>query len=422
MDKYAARKSTCTLRVTDESGKPVAGKKLHLELKKHEFLFGTGAFFSVPMVGGIAAGGGMRGQTAGDDKQRYLEKIYDEWKQVFNYGTLPFYLGRYEPEKGKTLEKGTLMAAKRLHEDGISLKGHPLCWHTVAAPWMYDMTEEDVLDHILYRIEREINAFRQDIRYWDVINEVVIMPEFVNEPASLPRMNPITRLCRKMGRVPLVKAVFDKAHEMDPDATLLINDFNTSVRYRDLVRDCLDAGVPIGTIGIQSHQHQGFWGMEKLMEVTERFEAFGLPIHYTENTFVSGHLMPPEIVDLNDYQVQEWPSTEEGEERQAKNLFTMMDYLFTRPLLEGFTTWDFEDHQWLKAPSGLIHSDGTPKKSLLMLKEKLQGDWHTAVDVVTDENGCCELYGFRGTYEATADGKALSFTLNKASAEQHLIL
>ena len=78
--------------------------------------------------------------------------------------------------------------------------------------------------------------------------------------------------------------------------------------------------------------------MEKLREVTERFERFGLPIHFTENSFVSGHLMPPEIVDLNDYQVAEWPSTPKGEERQTKDLMTMMKYLFARPLVEGFTT------------------------------------------------------------------------------------
>jgi hypothetical protein len=37
---------------------------------------------------------------------------------------------------------------------------------------------------------------------------------------------------------------------------------------------------------------------------------------FTETTLVSGRLMPPEIVDLNDYQVEKWPTTPE-EERQA---------------------------------------------------------------------------------------------------------
>ena len=348
-----------------------------------------------------------------EERRAYYETVYREWKRQFNYATLPFYLGRYEPEKGKTLEAETLRAVDLLTGDGKRVKGHPLCWHTVSAPWMYDMTEEEVLDYFLYRIRRELSAFGGKIEFWDVINEVVIMPEFVNEPASLPRMNPVTRLCRKIGRVPLVKALFDQAHEMDPKARLLLNDFNTSERYSRLIADCLDAGTGIDIIGIQSHQHQGFWGMEKLMEVTERFERFGLPIHYTENTFVSGDLMPPHIVDLNDFQVESWPGTPEGEERQAQNLMDMMDYLFSRPLVEGFTTWDFEDHQWLKAPSGLIHSDGTPKKALLALREKLAGDWNTDVTLRTDENGVCELYGFRGDYELETAGETHSYRLER---------
>ena len=53
--------------------------------------------------------------------------------------------------------------------------------------------------------------------------------------------------------------------------------------------------------------HQGYWGVERTLKVLERFERFNLPIHFTENTIISGQLMPPEIVDLNDYQVKDWP-------------------------------------------------------------------------------------------------------------------
>ena len=50
-------------------------------------------------------------------------------------------------------------------------------------------------------------------------------------------------------------------------------------------------------IGIQSHMHQGWWGVENF-EVLENFERFQLPIHFTATTLVSGHLVPPGIVDL----------------------------------------------------------------------------------------------------------------------------
>ncbi len=413
MSRYECRKSSTVLRITDPSGEPLRNTKVRAELTKHEFLFGTGAFFSVPLCDPEVTG----------EKKAYLEKIYDLWHNTFNYGTLSFYLGRYEPRRGQTVEKETLRAAKRLQADGITMKGHPLCWHTVAPAWLYDLPSSEVLECYFGRIRRELTAFRGTVGFWDVINEVVIMPEFVNEPKTLPRMNPVTRICREMGRVPLVKSLFDEAHAVDPDAKLLLNDFNTSERYRQLIADCLDAGVGIDTIGIQSHQHQGFWGMEKLQEVTERFESFGLPIHFTENTFVSGHLMPPEIVDLNDYQIPEWPSTPKGEEQQKECLKTMMEYLFDRPLVEGFTTWDFEDHQWLGAPSGLIHSDGTPKKALLWLREMLATEWHTDETLLTDENGYADFRGFRGEYRlSTENGQTAAFTLGRGSKAQSVTL
>lgn len=90
MDRYEHRKSSKTLLITDRAGQPLKNLEVRAELKKHEFLFGTGAFFAEPLANG----------TAADGKMEYLRKIYDEWKDVFNYGTLPFYLGRYEPKKG----------------------------------------------------------------------------------------------------------------------------------------------------------------------------------------------------------------------------------------------------------------------------------------------------------------------------------
>ena len=74
-----------------------------------------------------------------------------------------------------------------------------------------------------------------------------------------------------------------------------------------------------------------------------RSPTFGLPLHFTENTLVSGHLMPKHIVDLNDYQPSEWPTTPEGEERQAQELESMVRLLFASSKVEAFTSWDFTD-------------------------------------------------------------------------------
>jgi len=405
MDRYAHRKSTCRIRLVEGDGTPFAGRKVTVELKKHEFKFGCNIFWL----------SGMLDPRVPAERKAYLEKLWESWSALFNFGTLPFYQGRYEPQEGVTQEASTLRTAKFLQENNVDMKGHPLCWHTVSAKWLLGRDEEAVLENQLHRIRREVTAFKDYIHMWDVINEVVIMPIFDKED------NAITRLCAKMGRVPLVKAVFDMAREMDPNATLLLNDFNTSDKYAELIAECLAAGVPMDVIGIQSHQHQGFWGLEKLHEVLERFEKFKLPMHFTENTFVSGDLMPPHIIDLNDWRVNEWPTTPEGEDRQARDFLSMIDTLFAHPQVEAFTNWDFCDGAWLGAPAGLVRLDGSHKPSYDALKQRITQDWHTKLTLMTDENGYCEVTGFRGEYEAVVDGLMGTFTLDKSGADKTVL-
>ena len=154
--------------------------------------------------------------------------------------------------------------------------------------------------------------------------------------------NGITRLCRELGRIELIRRVFDIARETNPKATLLLNDFDVSPAYDILVEGCLAAGIHIDVIGIQSHMHQGYWGSQRTLGILERFERFNLPIHFTENTLVSGNLMPPEIVDLNDYQ-REWPTTPEGKNaRPGKwSCITRLCWRtrLSRDHLVGFIRW-----------------------------------------------------------------------------------
>jgi Iron-containing alcohol dehydrogenase len=65
----------------------------------------------------------------------------------------------------------------------------------------------------------------------------------------------------------------------------------------------------------------------------------------------AGHLMPPEIVDKNDYQIPSWPSTPEGEERQADELVRHYTTLFLHPAVAAATYRGLaDDGAWLGAP------------------------------------------------------------------------
>lgn len=366
----------CLVKVIDKNGNPVSDKDLVLNQKSHEFLFGCGAFDFLDFPGM---------QPNGDRR--------DKWLALMNYGTLPFYWGRYEPEEGHPNYEMLKDAADRLVANNITLKGHPLCWHTVCADWLLKYSDEVIMDKQLARINRDVTAFKGTIDIWDVINEVVIMPIFDKYD------NAVTRICNKYGRVTLVKEVFAAARAANPDGTFLINDFNTSPQYEKLLEELLNAGVEISAIGIQSHQHQGYWGEAKLRDVLKRFSRFGLPIHFTENTLISGEIMPAYIEDLNDWQVDEWPTTEEGELRQEKEWEEMYRILFADPNIKAITGWDFADGAWLNAPSGLITKDNRCKPVYNKLLSLVKGEWWTKDEVIhTNSDGIVNIKGTKGTY------------------------
>ncbi|MCR4748228.1 MAG: endo-1,4-beta-xylanase [Lachnospiraceae bacterium] len=384
------RKVNKVIKFLDAQGNPIANKEVKISQKRHDFLFGCGAFDTIPYV------------TKGEEEYK---QIVDSWLEIFNYGTLPFYWGMFEPEEGKPETDSRMKAAKFLKSKGVIVKGHPLCWHTACADWLLKYDNSAILDKQLKRIDREVKGFKGVIDMWDVINEVVIMPIFDKYD------NAITRICKEKGRVGLIKEVFDRAHADNPDAVLLLNDFNTSISYEILIDGCLNAGVPISAIGIQSHQHQGYWGAQKVHEVLDRFSHFGLPIHFTENTLISGEIMPAYIEDLNDWQVPDWPTTPEGEERQAREMEEMYRILFEHPLVEAITTWDYRDGAWLGAPSGFIRKDNSKKPSYEMLKRLTHEEWWTDTTLHTDDQGCVTVNAFKGDYDITIESQTIEASL-----------
>ena len=127
--------------------------------------------------------------------------------------------------------------------------------------------------------------------------------------------------------------------------------------------------------------------------------------------------MPAHIVDLNDYQVDEWPSTKEGEERQKNEWSEMYQILFEHPLVEAITGWDFADGAWLHAPSGLVREDNTPKPAYHELDRLIHEEWNTEGTMKTDESGIATIKGYRGDYLLNCDGKKATVKLSKNNDE-----
>lgn len=397
------RTAQATLTVTHH-GAPLIGQDVVVQQRRHRFLLG--------------ANWGERTLAWTNNELTGLEKELAERRnahflQLFNQVTLPFYWGRFEPQRGQPQTERIRHCAQWYQAQGCIVKGHPLCWHTLAPDWLLPLDNAAILQAQIARIQRDVADFAGLIEMWDVVNEAVIMPIFDRYD------NGLTRICKELGRIELLRTMFDTTRAVNPQATLLLNDFDVSPAYDILVEGCLAAGIQIDVIGIQSHMHQGYWGVERTQAVLDRFTRFNKPIHFTENTLVSGQLMPPEIVDLNDYQVSDWPSTPEGEARQAEETVLHYKTLLAQPLVEGITWWDISDGHWLNAPAGLLRRDETPKPAYEALLKLVKGEWWLApTTFTTDADGQLTFTGFLGEYELSVGQQTVRFTIDEKGATQ----
>lgn len=263
----------------------MADREVTVKQLRHQFQFGCTGFELIDWINGQSK------------DPEYDAAMAESWLNLFDTATLPFYWGTFEPQEGSARTEALRNTAQWFADQGSRIKGHPLVWHTVCAPWLLDRPLGEVEDLLRGRIRREVNDFAGLIDTWDAINEVAIMPVFTAED------NAVTRLAHLKGRVEMMRIAFEEARAVNPSATLLLNDFDMSTAYECVIEAALEGGIQIDRLGLQSHMHQGPWGQEKTEAVLERFSRYNIPIHFTETTILSGTPVPKDIVDLNDWQV-----------------------------------------------------------------------------------------------------------------------
>jgi GH35 family endo-1,4-beta-xylanase len=391
------RTAEVTVTVTDAAGKPLPHAAVTVEQVRHQFLFGCNAF-------------AINTNDKGPLQQGYQQRF----AALLNYATLGFYWGAYEPQEGKPAVERLTMMARWCAAHHIATKGHPLCWHTVPCKWLMGRSLEQIEAAQLGRITREVRQFAGLIDRWDVVNEAVVMP------SHDPNTNPVSRLCNKLGNVGLIRKTFAAAAAASPNATLLLNDFDTSARYEKLIADCLAAGARIDVVGIQSHQHMGYWGDEKTWDVCTRFARFGRALHFTETTILSGDKKPN--VDWSG-RYDDWKTNPEGERRQAQQVTEFYTILFSHPAVEAITWWDFSDHAaWLGAPAGLVRADMSPKPAYQELMKLIKGKWWTARQTLaTDAAGRVKFRGFLGEYKVQTSAGSAAMSIDKPSKAEKTV-
>jgi endo-1,4-beta-xylanase len=131
----------------------------------------------------------------------------------------------------------------------MRVKGHALLWHEALPDWVKALSAAELQAAVEDHIRTVAGRYRGRVVAWDVVNEAVA------EDGNGLRD---TVFRQKLGEGYLELA-FRVAHEADPDALLIYNDYGAeglglkSDTVYGLVRRLRERGVPIGGVGLQMH-------------------------------------------------------------------------------------------------------------------------------------------------------------------------
>jgi len=375
MEQY--RKGEAVVSFKDGKGQPVAKAAVQILQSRHEFLFGCIAFDLIRR----------------DD----LHKA-DLWKQrfseLFNFAVFPFYWSSYERQPGVTPRDDILEAVAWCKANGITTKGHPLVWTNPAGipKWIQQYPAEKSEEMVLSRVRREVGGFAGRIDIWDVVNEPIHCRAWKDIGSNDYIQEPIPAIAD------YVDKAFRTAHEANPAAHLILNEYYVIARQEDrerfyqLVVELKRRGTPISGLGIQAHEPREEWfSPEKVWTTLDRLGELGLPLHITEYIPQSGGK-----AITGGWREGTW--TEQAQAEFAEQFYRLC---FGHPAVISINWWGLGDRDiWLPG-GGLIGKEYEPKPVYDRLKDLIHRQWKTSIDSRTDENGRVAFRGFYGSYDIT---------------------
>jgi endo-1,4-beta-xylanase len=371
----AIRKAPLRIVVVDGEGSSVAGAKVRVRQKRHEFGFGI-----------AVAADQLAAST--QDGERYREIV----KTWFNKTVLENDLKwpNWDANRGRALR-----ALSWLRENDIPVRGHTLVW----PGWRYmpadvqqisgnaDALRARVHNHIV----DEVSATSGQIVEWDVLNE--------------PYSN--TELQKILGDEEMVEW-FRLTREHDPNALLYINDYGVLTNggndkahedhYFTTIGKLIEWGAPLDGIGIQGHFGALLTSTPKIWQILDRFAVYGKRIQITE-------------FDIN----------MDDEEAQAAYTRDFLRAIFAHPSIDGFLMWGFwEGRHWLPK-AAMFRRDWSMKPMAVAFYDTVYREFWTDVEGETNADGVLQVRGFKGDYNLEAEAgerrDAGSITLTGSGTE-----
>ncbi|MBI5928767.1 MAG: endo-1,4-beta-xylanase [Chloroflexi bacterium] len=212
----------------------------------------------------------------------------------------------------------------------MAIHGHTLIWHSCSPDWVENgnFTRDEAIEVLKEHITTVVSRYKGRIKYWDVVNEVFDGAE-LRDTVWLRTIGP-----------EYIEMAYQFAHEADPDALLLYNDYGAegindkSDAIYAMAQDFVNRGIPLNGIGLQSHFDLGGINFASIAENVARIGELGLEVQFTE----------VDIKYLGD-------TDEDILRRQARDYYHLMEVCLDADNCTAFIVWGVSDQfTWLRSP------------------------------------------------------------------------
>jgi endo-1,4-beta-xylanase len=167
-------------------------------------------------------------------------------------------------------------------ENDMYILGHCLVWHSQAPRWFFtdaegkDVSRELLIERMKTHISTVVGRYKGKVDAWDVVNEAILDDGTWRNSKFYEIIGP-----------DFIKLAFQFAHEADPEAELLYNDYSMFHEGKRnsvvaLVNDLKKEGVQIDGVGMQAHYGLDNLPLEEFEKSIIAFAETGVQVHITE--------------------------------------------------------------------------------------------------------------------------------------------
>ncbi|WP_222707196.1 endo-1,4-beta-xylanase [Pontibacter qinzhouensis] len=167
-------------------------------------------------------------------------------------------------------------------QNNMHINGHTLIWHSQAPRWFFkddqgnDVSREVLVQRMKDHIYTVVGRYKGRIHTWDVVNEAIL------DDGSWRK----SKFYEIIGE-DFVKLAFQFAHEADPGAKLMYNDFSMALPGKRkgvvaMVKKLQQQGVQIDGIGMQGHIGLQYPAIDEFEKSILAYSDLGVKVMITE--------------------------------------------------------------------------------------------------------------------------------------------